>query len=67
MTKEFVGMSSICKLIVREHCVLLISTKTFAFYRRKGQVCLFADRNAKFGPVLTEIVPGGCDTPHTPL
>ena len=52
----FASMSSICRLIVREHSLLPIITKTFAFYRRKSQVCLFADRNARFGPVPTEIV-----------
>ena len=60
-------MLSICRLIVREHSILPINTKTFAFYRRKLQVCLFADRNTRFGPVPTEIVPGGFETPHTPL
>ena len=60
-------MSSICRLIVRENSFLPITKKTFAFYRRKRQVCLFADRNARFGPVLTDIVPGGCDTPYPPV
>ena len=52
-------MSSICRLIVWENSFLRINTKSFAFYRRKRQVCLFADRNARFGPVPAEIVPGG--------
>ena len=43
-----------------------INTKTFAFYRRKLQACLFVDRNARFGPVPTGIVPGGCVNYHTP-
>ena len=60
-------MPSICKLIVREHSVLPINTKTVAFYRRKWQVCLFADRNARFGPVPTEIVPGDVTPPHPPV
>ena len=56
-------MSSVCRLIVREHSFLPVYTKTFAFYQRKCQVCLFADRNARFGPVPTEIVPGGVKSP----
>ena len=43
-------MSSICRLIVWEHSFLPIKTKTFAFYPRKLNVCLFAERNARFGP-----------------
>ena len=53
-------MSSMCRLIVREHSFLPISRKAFAFYRHKRQVCLFVNRIARFGPVPTEIVPGGC-------
>ena len=59
-------MSSICRAIIREHNFLPINRKTFAFYLRKWQICLFADRNARFGPVPTGIVPGGCDALHTP-
>ena len=60
-------MSTIYQLIAREHGVLPINTKNLAFYRRKWQVCLFADRNARFGPVPTEIVPGGVTPPHPPV
>ena len=56
-------MSSICRLIVREHSLLPINTKTSTFYRCKGQVCLFADRNARFGPLSIESVPGGVTPP----
>ena len=59
-------MSSIYRLIIRKHSVLPINTKNFAFYLRKLQVCLFADRNVRFGPVPTGIVPVGCDTPTPP-
>ena len=64
MTKEFLSIS---RLIIREHSFLPINRKTFAFYRRKRQVCLFADRNARFGPVPTGIVPGGVTPPHPPV
>ena len=37
-------MSSIYRLIVREHSFLPINTKTSALFRRKLQVCLFADK-----------------------
>ena len=60
-------MSSIYKLIVREHTFLPINTKTLHFTDVNDKLDNFRQK-CQFGPVPTEIIPGGVrHPPHPPV